>query len=151
MIRRLSEIIRDLELDHGDLVIFGSGPLLAHRLRDKVGDLDVIARGETWNRVSERGNRAKGTINGARLVEFCGGRIQFSRGWISDDYDADELIDRAEVFPIDQRKAHRELRFARLDEVLRYKKTLKRSKDRSDIRALARKLDRPQEGRQAHV
>jgi hypothetical protein len=134
LIRRFLKLKGELGLDSRDFVIFGSGPLLAHRLRDEVRDLDVVARGETWDRVAQRGNRRKGNVNGARVIEFCGGRIQFSRGWISDEYDTDELIDRAEHFE--------ELPFARLDDVLRYKKALRRSKDRSDIKALARRLDR---------
>nr|WP_221377729.1 hypothetical protein [Actinoplanes polyasparticus] len=136
LIRRFLELKKELGLDSRDFVIFGSGPLLAHGLRDEVRDLDVVARGETWDRVRvhQEGKPRPGNINGASVVEFCGGHIQFSRGWISDEYDADELIDHAEHFE--------GLPFARLDDVLRYKKTLRRSKDRLDIAALSRELDR---------
>ena len=49
LIRRLIKIVAELDLDHRDFVIFGSGPLLAHGLRRRIGDLDVVARGPAWH------------------------------------------------------------------------------------------------------
>ena len=131
LIRRLVKIANELDLDRQEFVIFGSGPLLAHGMRRRIRDLDVVARGESWRRVSRFGAPAIGALNGAPTALFWGGRIQFSGGWISDDWKADILIDRADI--IDG------LRFARLADVLRYKQTLNRPKDRSDIDALLAK------------
>ena len=135
LIRRLVKLVTDLDLDRHDFVIFGSGPLLAHGLRQSIHDLDVVARGTTWDRVSQHGSPAKGNINGAPMTLFWGGLIQFSRGWVSDDWDADDLIGRAEII--------QGLPFAQLTDVLAYKQMLLRPKDRPDIAALLHALRQP--------
>jgi hypothetical protein len=128
LIRRLIDLTRELDLDRRDFVIFGSGPLLAHGLRRHIGDVDVVARGKAWEKVSQHGVPAVGTLNGAPMVMFDGGAIQFSSGWISDDWNSDDLIDRAEFI--------QGLPFAPLDDVLAYKSILRRPKDRQDIQAM---------------
>ena len=128
LIRRLVKLVTDLDLDRRDFVIFGSGPLLAHGLRRSIRDLDVVARGTAWDRVSRHGSPGRGSINGAPMALFWGGLIQFSRGWVPDNWDPDDLIDRAEVI--------QGLPFAQLTDVLTYKQTLLRPKDRPDIAAL---------------
>jgi hypothetical protein len=128
LIRRLVKLVAELDLDRRDFVIFGSGPLLAHGLRRRIRDLDVVARGRVWRRVCQYGIPAIGEINGAPMALFCNGLIQFSRGWISEDWDPDDLIDRAEVI--------QGLPFAQLTDVLAYKQMLRRPKDLPDIEAL---------------
>lgn len=135
LIRRLMTLVTAFDLDRRDFVIFGSGPLLAHGLRRRVRDLDVVARGAVWRRVAQHGVPAVGTINGAPMVQFWDGRIQYSAGWISDDWDADDLISRANVIE--------GLPFAQLTDVLAYKQQLNRPKDRPDIEALLYLLRRP--------
>jgi hypothetical protein len=135
LIRRLGKLVTELGLDQRDFVIFGSGPLLAHGLRRRIRDLDVVARGTAWQRVSEHGDPGTGSVNGAPLAQFEDGLIQFSQGWVSDDYDADDLIDRAEII--------QGLPFAQLTDVLAYKRTLCRTKDAQDIRALLHALRQP--------
>lgn len=63
-------------------------------------------------------------------VHFWGGRIQFFREWFSTDWDSDDLIDQAEIIE--------GLRFARLAEVLAYKRMLMRPKDIMDIHTIAK-------------
>jgi hypothetical protein len=128
LIRRLVKLATELDLDRRDFVIFGSGPLLAHGLRRRIRDLDVVARGTTWRRVCQYGIPGVGEINGAPMALFCGGLIQFSQGWISEDWDADDLIDRAEII--------QGLPFAQLTDVLAYKQKLRRPKDLPDIEGL---------------
>lgn len=142
LIRRLVRLVTELDLDRRDFVIFGSGPLLAHGLRRRIHDLDVVARGKTWERVSQQGLRTAGSINGAHLAVFRDkdGLIQFSRGWVSesdgwDAHDTDDLIDRAEII--------QELPFAQLTDVLAYKQLLLRDKDYQDIAILLRALRQP--------
>ena len=135
LIRRLIKLVTELDLDRRDFVIFGSGPLLAHGLRRCIRDLDVVARGTVWRRVSQHGFPAAGTINGAPMALFWGGMIQFSPGWISGDWDTDDLIDRAEII--------QGLPFAQLTDVLAYKQKLDRPKDRSDIEELLDLLRQP--------
>jgi hypothetical protein len=97
LIRRLVKLVDELDLDRRDFVIFGSGPLLAHGLRQRILDLDVLARGALWHRASQLGFRATGSINGAPMAAFWGGLIQFSLGWISAFWDIDDLINRAKI------------------------------------------------------
>ena len=97
LIRRLAMLVTELELDRCDFVIFGSGPLLAHGLRYGIHDLDIVARGPAWQRVGATGHLDAGSISGAPTALFWGGLIQFSPGWISADWDADGLINRAEI------------------------------------------------------
>ena len=130
LISRLVALANELDIDRRDFVIFGSAPLLAHGLRQRVRDLDVVARGTAWQRASRYGLPATGTINGAPMALFWGGLIQVSSGWISEDWDADALVDRAEII--------QGLPFAKLDDVLAYKQALDRPKDRPDIEALIR-------------
>ena len=99
LIRRLAMLVTELDLDVRDFVIFGSGPLLAHGLRDDIHDLDVVARGPAWQRVLEHGCPGTGSVNGAPMALFWDGLIQFSQGWISADWDGDDLIDRAQTHP----------------------------------------------------
>jgi hypothetical protein len=135
LIRSLVKLVTELDLDRRDFVIFGSGPLLAHGLRQRIRDLDVVARGPVWRRVCRYGIPAVGEINGAPLALFCDGLIQFSQGWISEDWDANDLIDRAEII--------QGLPFAQLTDVLAYKQKLRRPKDLPDIEALLDLLRRP--------
>lgn len=132
LIRRLRELVAEFDLDCQDFVIFGSGPLLAHGIRQSVSDLDVVARGSSWQRVLQYGVPSIGSLNGAPMVLFWGGLIQFSSGWISEDWDIGSLISQAEI--IDG------LPFAQLADVLRYKNSLSRPKDAADVDELARLL-----------
>lgn len=132
LIRQLVAIIEELELDLRDLVVFGSAPLLAHNLRNEVADIDVVVRGDAWERVARHGTPAKGSVNGAPVAAFCGGSIQFSAGWISEKWDIDKLIDEAEII--------QGLPFAQLSAVLAYKLALDRPKDHDDVKALNKVL-----------
>lgn len=135
LIRRLAMLVSELDLDVRDLVIFGSGPLLAHGLRYGIHDLDVVARGPAWQRVREHGCPGTGSVNGAPMALFWDGLIQFSQGWISADWDADDLIDRAQSI--------QGWPFAPLDDVLAYKEILLRPKDYPDIAAVRQALPQP--------
>ena len=117
LLLRLEAIVVGLGLDRCDLVVFGSAPIFAHGLRPDVRDLDIVARGAAWDGVQSKGKDDTGTVNGAPMVSFWEGHIQFSRGWISPEWDADALIDRAETIG--------GLPFAALTDVLAYKEQLR--------------------------
>jgi hypothetical protein len=133
LLLRLEAIIVGLRLDRRDLVIFGSAPLFAHGLCPDVHDLDVVARGAAWDVLQGKGENDTGTVNGAPMVSFWDGCIQFSRGWISPEWNTDALIDRADMIG--------GLPFAALRDVLAYKEQLRRDKDLTDISILRRELD----------
>ncbi len=141
LIRRLALLVTELDLDRRDFVIFGSGPLLAHGLRSGIRDLDVVARGPAWRRVRACGRPGTGSISGAPMALFWNGLIQFSQEWISDDWDPDDLIGRAERI--------QGWPFAPLADVLAYKQMLLRPKDRPDIAALSFLRPTPVRCRQA--
>lgn len=124
--------LRRLRFDPEDFVIFGSAPLLAHGLRHRISDLDVVARGAVWTKACAmtRHGIKSGPYSQAPMVTFAEGSIEISRQWIDDSWDVDELIDDADVIG--------GLRFARLSEVLAYKRLLGRDKDLADIPMLER-------------
>jgi hypothetical protein len=124
----LFQSLASLELQANDYVVFGSAPLLAHGLRDKISDLDVVARGRAWQRACELGERLTRAGRGTEMVQLLGGLIEISPDWITPEWSADELIDDADV--IDG------IRVARLDKVLAYKRQLGRPKDIADIEAI---------------
>ena len=90
-------LLVDLELERDDFVIFGSAPLLAHGLRQRVSDLDVVARDAAWRRASQLGVPAVGTISGSPASHLGHGRIQIFSEWISKAWSTDELIVCAEI------------------------------------------------------
>ncbi|MGC4952188.1 hypothetical protein ACLQ2P_03090 [Actinomadura citrea] len=116
-----------------EFVIVGSAPLLAHGIGDGVlRDLDVVACGSTWRQVHATGVRGMtGTITGAPVVSFCGGRVHFSETWFG-PRSTRELLDRAEIIG--------GLRFASLPDVLDYKRVAGRDKDLRHIEAVERFL-----------
>jgi hypothetical protein len=124
LIRRLSA----LSMDCNNFVIFGSGPLLVHGLRSRISDLDIVARGTAWERAKMLGEPTKGPINGEDMIHFWGGLIEVSSGWVPGEWDVDELIDSADIVE--------GFRFAKLSDVLLYKKSLRRGKDIPDIAAI---------------
>ncbi|MFD5249480.1 hypothetical protein ACFWIW_33370 [Amycolatopsis sp. NPDC058340] len=117
--------LMELELDPDQFVIFGSAPLLAHGLRAIVHDLDIVARGAVMDFARKTGTLGVGRYSGDPVWHLNNGRLQFSAGWITNHWDANQLIDNAEVIG--------SLRFARLSDVLRYKQELLRKKDLTDI------------------
>jgi hypothetical protein len=116
-------------LDPDDFVIFGSGPLLVHGIRDVIHDLDIVARGSAWRWARAFGSHSVGAITGTPAARFRDGKIVFFDQWISPYWDTDELIDRADIYG--------GLRFASLGDVLAYKQMLLRPKDIADMRAMA--------------
>ena len=120
-------------LEREEFVIVGSAPLLAHGIGDDfLRDLDVVACGATWSRVYATGVRGIGTITGAPMVSFYGGRVHFSEGWFG-PRSTRELLDRADIIG--------GLRFASLPDVLEYKRAMGRDKDLRHIEALKRFLE----------
>lgn len=130
-----NEFIRELltwDLDPRQFVLFGSAPLLAHGLRAAIRDLDVVARGDVLAWARWNGAPGVGAYSGDPVWHCGQGRIQFSAGWITSEWSADDLLDNAEVVG--------GLRVARLEDVLRYKTELWRPKDLADIARIRARL-----------
>jgi hypothetical protein len=121
----LFDRLRTLDLTPGEYAVFGSGPIAVRGLIDKVRDLDVIVRGETWQQV-----RALGMVvmKGDDETVDLGNGLTFGRSWAYGAFDIEKLIDGAEVIG--------GIPFVQIDAVIEFKKIADRPKDREHLRAL---------------
>ena len=124
----LFDRVKSLNLPAGDFAIFGSGPLIVRGIIPASNDLDIICRGQAWERVKAIGELEYLSKYDVTIVTMCGGRLTFGSKWAIGEFDIDELIDGAEE--IDG------LPFVRLEHVTNYKKISKRPKDLRHIEAL---------------
>ena len=107
---RLEYLLDELKgygLEDGDYAIFGSAPLVVMGLLDDVNDLDVIIKPSKW-------------IFGDN-DEYRTEDIEFFNNWPG--FDIDDLIDNKSF-------EYNGFRFVNVDEVISYKKMLKRNKDK---------------------
>ena len=123
--RSLREKVAALRLPAGDYAVFGSGPILAHGLIKSVNDVDVLARGVAWEAARSLGAVVDGEM-GDRVVRIGGGEVEIFGGWLG--MDTDGIIDGAETVW--------GLPFARLEDVLAFKRLLGRPKDREHARVI---------------
>jgi len=128
----LIEKLLALGLPAADFAVFGSGPMMAHGLKE-AHDLDIIARGAAWSAVQGLGPRTKGAYGGHK-IELADGAIEVFDSWGPGAWDADELIDTAEVIA--------GIRFVTLENVLKWKTMMKRPKDAGHIRLIEAYLAR---------
>lgn len=112
---------QELELPAGDFAIFGSGPLLVRGIIDHVGDIDILCRGDAWLKALSIGELVYLHEYDVEIISINDGLITLGRSWGYGDFDADELIDSAEVIG--------DLPFVLLRYVIEYKKTANRAKD----------------------
>ena len=122
---RLLGKLRALDLPEGDYAVFGSGPLAARGLWGELRDLDVVARGAAWERAKGL-EPVRPAPEGDPVVRLKGGAIEVFGGWLG--WDIDALIDDAEM--IDG------LPFARLKDVLAFKRSHGRPKDIAHVRLI---------------
>ncbi|MEU9704251.1 hypothetical protein [Streptomyces sp. NPDC047981] len=124
----------DLHLPPADYVVAGSGPLLAHGLRQDVSDLDVVARGDAW-KIALRNAEAKVPPSGHGLmVVLFEGDIEIFDRWLPGARDTDELIESAQLV--------QGIPFCPLSEVLEWKMRSNREKDKRDIKLINDHLGR---------
>ena len=124
------ELLRSLDLPHGDYAIFGSGPLIVRGVIEPSNDVDVLARGAAWDRALRLGELEYLPEHGVEIVTCFEGAITIGTEWAIGDFDVDELIDSAEI--IDG------LPFVRLEHVIAYKTIAARPKDVEHLRRAER-------------
>jgi len=124
----LFDRVKSLNLPASDFAIFGSGPLIVRGIIPASNDLDIICRGQAWEKVKAIGELEYLSKYDVTVVTMCGGRLTFGTKWAIGEFDIDELIDGAEE--IDG------LPFVRLEHVTNYKRISKRPKDLRHIEAL---------------
>lgn len=125
-------LFRDLDslgLPVADYAVAGSGPLFARGLIDRLGDLDVVARGPAWARALTLGSVEEAPEAGVHHVVLLGGRIEVLDGWYPQVWNVDELIDQADVIDA--------IPFVKLQVVVWTKGRSRRPKDREHLRRLA--------------
>lgn len=122
-----------LDLQKDDYAVFGSGPLYAHGLREKISDIDMIARGEAWKKALALGEIGVPKSGDGRVVVIGKDEIEVHDKWGPGGWDTDELIDTAEEIE--------GIRFVTLANVLKWKKMLMRPKDLIDIEKIERYLE----------
>ena len=125
--RRLTQLLA-LRLPPDDYAIFGSGPMLAHRLKTEVRDLDVIARGTAWAAAVKLSVPVAAPSGSGLMVELDGGDLQIFSAWTSPAWDVDRLIDEADIVG--------GIRFVPLIRVLAWKRESGRPKDLADIKVI---------------
>lgn len=132
----LTTLIR-LELDPSDYAIMGTGALISYALPRQIYDLDVLVRGEAWDKVRSRPDAefVRGALTGDEVVKLHGGLIEFSETWVGGSTTA-ELIARAELIRFEDWGSSHDLRFATLADSLEYKKEFNRTKDLADVNAI---------------
>lgn len=133
-----------LELNTSDYAIMGTGALISYALPRQIYDLDVLVRGEAWDKVRSHPDAefARGSLTGDEVVKLHGGLIEFSETWVGGSSTA-ELIARAELIRFEDWGSGHDLRFASLADSLEYKKEFNRTKDLADVSAIL-KMYKPQ-------
>jgi hypothetical protein len=117
--------LQSLNLPTDDYAVFGSGPVFAHGLIDKVGDIDLVARGKAWIMANEVGEKAEPVFGSGHSVKIFGGEIEVHNAWSPGNLNVNDLIDNAKIVE--------GIRFVDLETVLKWKKLLGREKDKSHI------------------
>lgn len=124
----LIRLLSSLDLPSEDFVVFGSGPLLAHGLKDTVDDLDVLARGEAWRKAERLATPEPAPSGVGRVVKPFNDSIEIFDAWAPKGWDVDQLIDEADIIE--------GIRFVPLKTVLKWKESAHRPKDDDDIALL---------------
>jgi hypothetical protein len=115
--------VHSLKLPVNDYVLFGSLPLLAHGLIDRVNDIDILAKGKAWQHAQ--------ILSPAELAPMGEWRvtletIEIYNAWLGMNIDA--IIARAKVIE--------GLPYADLRDVLEFKQKLNRPKDVEHIKRI---------------
>jgi len=128
-------LVRDEGFDPEDFMIMGSGRLVVAGLRNRMSDIDLVARESTWQRAKELVQLGRGYVeyapfSGAPVIRLYEGLVEVFDHWFMEGAETDALIESAEVLD--------GLRYMRLEDLEAYKRQLDRPKDRRDLAVLSR-------------
>ncbi len=122
-----------LGLPTEDFAIFGSGSMFAHGLKDLGHDIDIVARGQAWEKATTLATPVAARSGNALVVELFEGEIEIFNSWGPGEWNINELIDNAEVVE--------GVRFVQLEQVLKWKKMMNRPKDVEHIALIEKYLE----------
>ncbi len=126
--KKLTEILKSLNLPKGEYAIFGSGPLAVRKIRDS-SDLDVILTEALFEKLKKKKEFIYSTEkDGYKVERLLLDNIEFFKSWAPGNWDTNELVKNAEE--IDG------LCFVKLSEVIKWKKLLGREKDKKDLKLI---------------
>ncbi len=84
-------------------------------------DLDLVARGKAWELAALAGTVEVPRSGVGHVISLFEGQIEVYDSWTPGDWDVNELIKTAEITE--------GIRFARLEDVIKWKKVMGRPKD----------------------
>ena len=123
------QILLEQDLDPQQYVVAGSVPLFVIGLREEVGDVDVVAVDEAWDKLCTVGKMGE-YLGDARIVLPEG--VEVFQGWLNAQnpgaFDAREMIESAKM--VDG------VPLVRLTDVMRTKEYMGRPKDILDLERL---------------
>ena len=119
----VQRLVEPLNLPRQHYVLFGSLPLLAYRLIDRVNDIDILADNLGWQYAKTLSSISI-SAKGHEVIQL--GDIEIYNEWM--DIDVAQVISQAVFIE--------GLPFARLEDVLHYKQILNRPKDQEHIRLI---------------
>jgi hypothetical protein len=119
--------VKELNLPLGSYVVFGSGPLHVHGIRE-TSDIDILTTPEIYNKLKNEGWQEADRPNSQKVLlkdEFDVGTT-----WHYGDYNPDvhDLISTADIIE--------GIPFGSLDEVIKSKTASARDKDLKDIQLI---------------
>jgi hypothetical protein len=130
----LFDTLTRLDLPVTEFVVAGSAPLLLHRLRRRINDVDVVVRPRSWARAEALGPSSPALYSGAREIRLAQGNLHVLDRWFPELWDLDEVFASTDVVGT--------YRFLTLEATLLWKRHLARTQDLRDVGAVERFLDR---------
>ncbi len=123
--------VKALNLPERGYIVFGSGPLAAHGIRE-VNDIDLFISEEIYEKFKKEGWEEKTLETGDKYL--VRGDIEAFADWGYREYNPslEKLLDKADIIE--------GVPFAPMEEVLRWKLVFNREKDARDIELIKDKL-----------
>jgi len=127
--KTLLEKFRKLNLPDKKYAIYGSGPLAVREIR-KAKDLDIVVSNDLYEKLKEKYLTDPKKWRRIKIGEI---EIYPSWAWEPKIKELEKIIKRAELIE--------GLRFVRLDDLIKWKKKMGRSKDLKDINLVKEYLE----------
>jgi len=129
LLKELRDFIKKENIDHKDFAVFGSGPLAVRNIRES-RDIDIILRPSIFENLKK-----KYKINSRGYI--CQGNIEIFSDWNPWFSDVNLLIDSADII--------NNIKYVKLEYVIKWKKMFNREKDKRDIELIEEYLKKDKE------